>query len=100
MPAEFRPSLLVALLVGLALLALTVQCAALLVHHPVSHGAWRVGLSAVVTTGVWWLLNGPLEGPTVLFITFEHGLTVGDVVGVPALLLGGVVLTLAIPAPA
>ncbi|TXR56321.1 hypothetical protein [Quadrisphaera setariae] len=100
MPAEFRPSLLVALLVGLALLALALQCAAVLVQHPVPHGAWRVGLSAVVVTGVWWLLNGPLEGPTLVFITYGHGLTLGDVIGVPALLLGGVVLALSVPAPA
>lgn len=97
MPAEFRPSLLVALLVGFALLALTVQCAALLVQHPVPHGAWRVGLSAVVTTGAWWLLNGPLEGPTLIVISYGHGLTLGDVAGLPALVLGGVVLALSIP---
>lgn len=98
MPVEFRPSLLVALLVGLALTGLALQCAVLLVQHPVPHGAWRVGLSAVVVTGVWWLLNGPLEGPTVVSFSYAHGLTLADVAGLPALLLGGAVLALAVPA--
>ncbi|PWJ48663.1 hypothetical protein SAMN06264364_12944 [Quadrisphaera granulorum] len=101
MPGTRHLTLLVAVLVGLALVALAVQCLVLLLSTaPVAHGAWRVGVSAVVVTGVWFLLNGPLEGPTVLVFSSNHGLTVGDLAGVPPLLLGGVVAALALPAPA
>lgn len=97
---SLRLPLVVAVLVLVALAALAVQCLAVLVQWPVSHGAWRVGLSAVVVTGVWWLLNAPLEGPTLLVVSYGHGLTLGDLAGLPALLLGGAVLALAVPAPA
>jgi len=100
MPVDARPAFAIALLVGLVLVALTVQCLAVLVQAPVPHGAWRIGLSAVVVSGVWWLLNGPLEGPTLVFITYGHGFTLGDLAAVPGLLLGAAVLALAVPAPA
>lgn len=44
------------------------------------------------------LLRGPLEGLTVVSTTYGHGPTLGDVAGLPALLLGGAVLALALPA--
>ncbi|TNM59462.1 hypothetical protein FHN55_20750 [Streptomyces sp. NP160] len=93
-----RLPLLVAGVVGLALALLALSCLLTLVHAPVPHSAWRVGLSAVVVTGVWWLLNSPLEGPILVEFTYQHGLTLGDVAALPALLLGGAVLALAVPA--
>lgn len=95
---DLRLPLLVAGVVGLALALLALSCLVTLVNAPVPHSAWRTGLSAVVVTGVWWLLNGPLEGPTVIEFSYQHGLTLGDVVALPALLLGGAVLALAVPA--
>ena len=100
MPFDARPALVVTVLVGLVLVALIVQCLAVLVQAPVPHEAWRVGLSAVVVTGVWWLLNGPMEGPILLTLSPEHGFTVADLLGVPGLLLGAAVLATAVPAPA
>lgn len=99
MSFDVRPSLVIAALVGLVLVALTMQCLAVLVQGSVPHEGWRVGLSAVVVTGVWWLLNSPLEGATVLYVSAGHGLTIGDLLGVPGLVLGAVVLALAVPAP-
>lgn len=93
-----RLPLLVAAVVGCALALLALWSLVALVQAPVPHGAWRTGLSTVVVTGVWWLLNGPLEGPTVWAITDGHGLTFGDLAGLPALMLGGAVLALALPA--
>ena len=100
MPSELRPSFVVAVLVLVVLAALTLQCLVALVQHPVAHGDWRVGLSAVAVTGVWLLLNDPLEGAVVLVVTHDHGLTVGDLLGIPPLLLGGALLALAVPASA
>jgi hypothetical protein len=100
MPVDARPALVVAVLVGLALAALSLQCLAVLVQAPVPHEGWRVGLSAVVVTGVWWLLNGPLEGPILLSFSPEHGFTLGDLLAVPGLLIGAAVLALAVPASA
>lgn len=96
---DLRLPLLVAVVVAIALALLALTCLLTLVQAPVPHSAWRTGLSAVVITGVWWLLNGPLEGPTVVTFSYQHGLTLGDVAALPALLLGGAVLALAVPAP-
>jgi hypothetical protein len=95
---DLRLLLLAAGVVGLALAVLAITCLVTLMHAPVPHSAWRTGLSAVVVTGVWWLLNGPLEGPTVFERSYQHGLTLGDVAALPALLLGVALLALAVPA--
>ncbi|MGQ7297598.1 hypothetical protein [Quadrisphaera sp. KR29] len=90
---ESRLSLLVALVVVVALAVLTAQCAVLLLQQQaLPHAAWRVGLGALALTGVWWLLNGPLEGPTLVRVSWSHGLTAADVLGLPALVLGAAVL--------
>lgn len=89
-------ALAVAVVVLLALVVLGLRCAALLLQQPLPGDAWRSGVSAVVVTGVWWLLNGPVEGPTLVALSRTHGVTVADVVGAPTLLVGAAVLALAV----
>ncbi len=47
------------------------------------------------TALTWWLVNAPLEGRTLWVVSTTHGFTIGDLLGVPAVLmamrlLGGV----------
>lgn len=50
-----------------------------------------VALALLVAAATWVLVNGPVEGPVLLTITRNHGLTVADL---PALAAGMVALVL------
>lgn len=91
MPSS-RTALVVAVAVAFALATVTVQALLVLWHQPVQQGAWRVGAVAVVLAGVWWLVNTPVEGPTLLSLSYDHGFTLADVGSLPALLAGAAVL--------
>ncbi len=41
----------------------------------------------VLAGAAWLLLDGPLEGPVLLPVSPEHGLTLGDLVALPAALV-------------
>jgi hypothetical protein len=49
----------------------------------------RTGLAGAATLAVmsllWLLVNGPMEGPTLVELTAAHGLTGGDLAGVVGL---------------
>ena len=52
-------------------------------------GAWngrRLAMAAVVPLALGWLVvNGPVEGPTLLPLTYNHGLTLADLLSGAAL---------------
>ena len=51
----------------------------------------RFGMGGAVTLVVlsllWFLVDGPMEGPTLLTVTPGHGLTGGDLAGIAGLAL-------------
>jgi hypothetical protein len=49
----------------------------------------RGALSLALLSLVWFLVNGPMEGPTLLRLTRDHGLTGGDLAGLAGLGLAG-----------
>jgi multisubunit Na+/H+ antiporter MnhG subunit len=77
--------------VGLLLLALTVA-GIVRARHLVRSLQRTLGFDAILlgVTLVWWLVNQPLEGRTLVSFTSAHGFTVGDTLGLPALVLAGV----------
>lgn len=46
-----------------------------------------VALAAVAV--LWFLVNGRMEGPTLLIVAPTHGLTGGDLAGIAALVIAG-----------
>lgn len=50
-----------------------------------------MGLVLLVAAVIWLLVNGPVEGPVLVELTPDHGLTVADL---PALAAGAVALAL------
>lgn len=75
--------------------------------------AWRAGpprywprravagvvVAAVVISGVWWWIDGPVEGRVLFTVSSTHGLTVGDLLVAPVLAAAAlVVLAARIPA--
>jgi hypothetical protein len=71
------------MLTGLVLVALVVAAGL----------AIRFGRSAavvlVIVSIAWFLVNAPVEGPTLVPITPDHGLTCADLGGIAGLLLAG-----------
>jgi hypothetical protein len=64
---------------------------ALAAAKPLSKTLWRAVAAAALLLGltiIWWIVNSPLEGPVLLTFSEGHGLTVGDLLGTPALALG------------
>ena len=51
-----------------------------------------VAVVLVVAAGIWFLVNGPVEGPTLVVVTPEHGLTVADLFSLVALAIAAVLL--------
>ena len=45
-------------------------------------------------SAAWVLFNGPIEGPILLTLTANHGLTVSDLLAVVGVLVAGAVLVL------
>jgi hypothetical protein len=70
----------VALLV-LALLAVTAVGATL--------GSRVAALSLVVLSVAWLLVNGPFEGPTLVVLSWSHGITAADLISVAGVSLAG-----------
>lgn len=60
---------------------------------PLAH---RVGLVFVSLSGslAWWWVNGAVEGRTITTLSHNHGVTKGDLLAVPALLLAGALVAL------
>jgi hypothetical protein len=56
---------------------------------------WGVMLAAAVFAVVWWWIDQAVEGRELLSFGGSHGLTVGDLVAVPALLAGALLLVAA-----
>lgn len=51
----------------------------------------RVAAGTLVAAGlVWILVNGPVEGATLVVLTYNHGITVADLASVAAFAAGGV----------
>jgi hypothetical protein len=46
------------------------------------------GVLLVVCGLLWLLLNKRMEGPTIIHLTRQHGLTIGDLSGLAAIALG------------
>jgi hypothetical protein len=56
-----------------------------------ARGRGVLGGCCLIACGLLWLAtNKPMEGPTLLHVTHDHGLTIGDVAGLAALVLGAV----------
>lgn len=74
------------MLVAVVVLVVLLAAAAAAVLRPEPRALALLGVCCLL----WWLVNGPLEGPVLWRVTTGHGLTVADllvpVVGVPALL--------------
>jgi hypothetical protein len=61
----------------------------LVVLAGVSAETGRAGAVALVAASVAWLLcNGRMEGPVLLRVTWQHGLTGADLAGLAGLALG------------
>jgi hypothetical protein len=66
---------------------------------PLTRSVLRAFLFGVLLFGwtiTWWLVNSPLEGRTLVRVSYNHGFTVADSIGVPALILTLVLLSVAI----
>ncbi len=63
---------------------------ALQVH--LAPGRTVVALALVVFAVIWVLVNGPFEGPTLVVVTPDHGLTVADLLSLVAFAVAAVVL--------
>jgi hypothetical protein len=70
----------VALLV-LALLAVAALAATL--------GSRVAALALIVLSVAWLLVNGPFEGPTLVVLSWSHGITAADLISVAAVGLAG-----------
>jgi hypothetical protein len=55
---------------------------------------WGVVVGAVVISIVWWWINGVVEGRVLISVTGSHALTVGDLLALPVL-VGGVLVVAA-----
>jgi hypothetical protein len=78
------PVVLLVLIVGLLLAALRAR-------------GWRrraVALLLLPASAAWVLFNGPIEGPILLTLSKNHGLTVSDLLAVVGVLVAGAVLVL------
>ena len=78
------PVVLLVLIVGLLLAALRAR-------------GWRrraVALLLLPASAAWVLFNGPIEGPILLRLSANHGLTVSDLLAVVGVLVAGAVLLL------
>ena len=62
-------------------------------HWPVPQ---RIALVLVSVGGSlsWWWVNASVEGPPILQISYNHGLTTGDLLVVPALLLAALLVAI------
>ena len=52
-----------------------------------ARGDRLAALALVVLSLAWLLVNGAFEGPTILVLSWSHGITAGDLVSVGGLLL-------------
>jgi len=85
----------VAVLVGLALIAATLSAAAVLWHGNAGRpSTWRPVGEVVLLSAAWLLANSPYEGRILWRPSQDHGLTVADLAVVPPLLLAALVLAL------
>ena len=78
------PVVLLVLLVGLLLAALRAR-------------GWPRRAAALLllpASAAWVLFNGPIEGPILLTLSTNHGLTVSDLLAVVGVLVAGAVLVL------
>ena len=78
------PVVLLVLIVGLLLAALRAR-------------GWRrraVALLLLPASAAWVLFNGPIEGPILLTLSTNHGLTVSDLLAVVGVLVAGAALVL------
>ena len=88
-------SRLVAVLIGLALLAATLGAMAVLLHGNAGRPSpWRPVGEVVLLSAAWLLANSPYEGRVLWRPMLDHGLTVGDLVVVPPLLVAVLVVLL------
>jgi hypothetical protein len=51
-----------------------------------------VAVGLVAAAVIWVLVNGPVEGPTLLVLAPSHGITVADLLSVCALVIAGLLL--------
>jgi len=79
---------------ALLLLALLVATAVLAVR-----GNRLAALGLVPLSLAWLLLNGPFEGPTLVTLSWSHGITAADLLAVAGLAIAGWRLTGAVVAP-
>jgi len=49
----------------------------------------------VLVAVVWVLVNGPVEGPTLISVSPDHGLTLADLPAIAAVVVAGVLLLIA-----
>ena len=78
------PVVLLVLLVGLLLLALRAR----------GRPRRAAALLLLPASAAWVLFNGPIEGPILLTLSANHGLTVSDLLAVLGVLVAGAVLVL------
>ncbi|HEY6664337.1 MAG TPA: hypothetical protein VI036_04330 [Propionibacteriaceae bacterium] len=52
-----------------------------------------VAVGLVAAAVIWVLVNGPVEGPTLLVLTPSHGITVADLPSLGALVIAGLLLS-------
>jgi hypothetical protein len=83
----FVPVVLLVLLVGLLTAALGTR------RRPRRVVAWLL----LPASAAWVLFNGPIEGPILLTLSTDHGVTVSDLLAVVGVLVAGVVLLRADP---
>jgi hypothetical protein len=78
----FVPVVLLVVVVGLLLLALG------------SRGPLRRAAAALLlpASAAWVLFNGPIEGPILLTLSRNHGVTVSDLLAVVGVVVAGAVL--------
>ena len=78
------PVVLLVLLVGLLIAALQAR----------GRPRRAVALLLLPASVAWVLFNGPIEGPILLTLSTNHGLTVSDLLAVVGVLVAGAVLVL------
>ena len=49
------------------------------------------GVGGIVVAVIWWWINKPVEGRTLIALSNTQGITVGDLLSVPALAVAAVV---------
>jgi hypothetical protein len=81
-----------------ALVLVTMTLAGVLAAKPLTKSparAWIFVLLLLGCTLTWWRVNSPLEGRVFFSVSYNHGFTLGDTLGLPSLVVSAVLVLVA-----